>query len=275
MVRLQGDGDEEQLGQDVQLQQERSEDRGVQLPEGRREDQEDQDDEEGSEQDLSEQDPPQDQDGDQDERSEQDLSEQDPLPDQGDDGQSGQGTLRAEQGGEEQQEQSAQLQVKLGGQLQGRQDDQQRQVNGGERVLQECHLLPQSAFSASSSGALFPVEEKELEELYEKIKKVWTLTAATRAFSAATGVQEGAVIFQTDSLYLLARNGNTTKINCSYDNHGSEHFLSGDLPEEFDYNCGQKTTSFRGRQSTDHTRILTISPRSNLSHSKELFQSTR
>ena len=57
MVRLQGDGDEEQLGQDVQLQQERSEDRGVQLPEGQREDQEDQDDEEGSDQDLSEQDP--------------------------------------------------------------------------------------------------------------------------------------------------------------------------------------------------------------------------
>ena len=211
MTRLQReDGDEEQPDREVQLQQERSEDQDAQLPEGRREDQEDQDDGEGSDQDLPQQEPLQGQDDGEDEASDQDLSDQDSLPNQDDEGQSGQGALQAEQGGEE-QEQSVQLQVGLGEQLQGRQDDQQ--VNEDGRVLQKHHLLLQSTPSASSSGALFPVKEKELEELYEKIREVWTLTAATRAFSAATETQNGAVIFQTDTLFLLARNGTTTRVH--------------------------------------------------------------
>ena len=111
------------------------------------------------------------------------------------------------------------------------------------------------------------VEDEDLQEVYEKIERVWQLSAASRAVSAATEVQGGAVIFQTDSLYLLAKNGSTMKIVCSFDNHGSENFLSGDLPDEFDYNNGEKTSNYRvetvhGSQSNSHSlctiRLLTL-----------------
>ena len=243
MIRLQReDGDEEQPDREVQLQQERNEDQGAQLPEEQREDQADQEDGKGSDQSLPQREPLQGQNDEGSEESDQDSSDQDSLSDQDDEEQPGQGVLRAGQGGEE-REQSVQVQVGLGEQLQGRQDDQQ--VNEDERVLQKHHLTPQSSPSASNPGAPSPVGDEELEELYEKIREVWTLTAATRAFSAATETQNGAVIFQTDTLFLLARNGTTTRIHCSYDNHGSEHYLSGTLPEEFDFNDGQRTTSFR------------------------------
>ena len=145
-----------------------------------------------------------------------------------------------EQGGEE-REQSVQ-EAGLGEQPREHRDGQQVIKDG--RVLQ-THLPLQSSSSASSPGTPSPEGDLELEELYRKIKEVWTLSAATRAFSAASEAQNGAVIFQTDTLFILGKNGTTAKCHVSYDNHGSEHYLSGDLPEEFDFHNGQRTSSFR------------------------------
>ena len=146
-----------------------------------------------------------------------------------------------EQGGEE-REQSVQ-EAGLGEQLPEHRDNQQVIEEG--RVLQRHHLPLQSSPSASSPGTPSPAGDEELEELYKKIREVWTLSAATRAFSAATEAQNGAVIFQTDTLFILGKNGTTAKCHVSYDNHGSEHYLSGNLPEEFDFHNGQRTSSFR------------------------------
>ena len=131
----------------------------------------------------------------------------------------------------------------LGEQLREPLDGQQVIEDG--RVLQRHHFPLQSSPSASSPGTPSPEGNLELEELYRKIKEVWTLSAATRAFSAATEAQNGAVIFQTDTLFILGKNGTTAKCHVSYDNHRSEHYLSGNLPEEFDFHNGQRTSSFR------------------------------
>ena len=150
--------------------------------------------------------------------------------------------LQVGQGGEE-QERSVQG-AELGGQLE-EQDGQQ--VTRGEQALQ-------SSPSTSRSEASSPENEPKLEELYRRIKEVWTLSAAnsiqfnsaaTRAFSAASETQNGQVIFQTDTLLILGKNGTTTKCHVSYDNHGSEDYLSGNLPEEYDFHNGQRTSSFR------------------------------
>ena len=134
--------------------------------------------------------------------------------------------------------------AELGGQLE-EQDGQQ--VTRGEQALQ-------SSPSTSRSEASSPENDPELEELYRRIKEVWTLSAAnsiqfnsaaTRAFSAASEAQNGQVIFQTDTLLILGKNGTTTKCHVSYDNHGSEDYLSGNLPEEYDFHNGQRTSSFR------------------------------
>ena len=242
MTRLQReDGDEEQSDQEVQLQQGRNDDQGVQLPEDRREGREGQEDGEGSDHSLPQRGLLQGQSDEENEESDQDFSDQDSLSDEDDEEQPRQGALRAERGGEE-REQSVQ-EAGLGEQLQNHRDGQQVIEDG--RVLQRYHLPLQSSPSASSPGTPFPAGDGELEELYRKIREYWTLSAATRAFSAATESQNGAVIFQTDTLFILGRDGTTAKCHVSYDNHGSEHYLSGNLPEEFDFHNGQRTSSFR------------------------------
>ena len=152
--------------------------------------------------------------------------------------------------GEEEKEQSVQG-AELGEQLRGQ--DGQQVIRGG-RALHRHHSPPQSSPSTSRSETPSPENDPELEELYRRIKEVWTLSAAnsiqfnsaaTRAFSAASEAQNGQVIFQTDTLLILGKDGTTAKCHVRYDNHGSEHYLSGTLPEEYDFHNGQRTSSFR------------------------------
>ena len=276
MIRLPAeDGGEEHQDQEqgVQPRQERDNDPDVQLPGSRRHDQEDQEDGGSAEHSL----PPQgllhhqdeDQDsqssGEEDEDSQSSGEEDEDSQSSGEEDEDSQSDgdedqdLHPDEDGEVQPEQE--LQVGQGAELGGRLEEQDgQQVARGERGLQ-------SSPSTSRSETSSPENDPELEELYRRIKEVWTLSptnsiqfnsAATRAFSAASEAQNGQVIFQTDTLLILGKDGTTAKCHVSYDNHGSEDYLSGNLPEQYDFHNGQRTSSFRvatihGSHLNNHT----------------------
>ena len=276
MIRLPAKNDDEEhreQEQGVQPRQERDNDPDVQLPGSRRHDREDQEeggraehnlpqqgllhhqDEDEDSQSSGEEDEDSQSSGEEDEGSQFDEDEDQNLhPDEDGEVQPEQ-ELQVKQGGEE-RERSAQG-AEVGGQLE---EQGGQQVTRGERALQSS---PSTSRSETSSPEIDP----ELEELYRRIKEVWTLyptnstqfnSAATRAFSAASEAQDGQVIFQTDTLLILGKDGTTAKCHVSYDNHGSQDYLSGNLPEQYDFHNGQRTASFKvatihGSNLNNHT----------------------
>ena len=286
MIRLPAEDDDEEhheQEQGVHPRQERDNDPDVQLPGSRRHDQEDQEDggsvehglpqqgllhhqkEDQDSQSSGEEDEDSQSSGEEDEDSQSSGEEDEDSQFDGDEDQD----LHPDEDGEVQPEQE--LQVRQGGEerergVQGAGVGGQLEEQGGQQVTRGERAL-QSSPSTSRSETSSPENDPELEELYRRIKEVWTLSptnstqfnsAATRAFSAASEAQNGQVIFQTDTLLILGKDGTTAKCHVSYDNHGSQDYLSGNLPEQYDFHNGQRTASFKvatihGSNLNNHT----------------------
>ena len=93
------------------------------------------------------------------------------------------------------------------------------------------------------------------------------LSAANKA-----GEVEGPVVFQSENLRLLGRDGTTQEIVCSFDSHGSKHFLSGSLAENY-LHSKEKSKTFQidtvtGSQETRrevyNVKLLTLRGRLDL-----------
>ena len=80
------------------------------------------------------------------------------------------------------------------------------------------------------------------------------------------GEVDGPVIFQSENLRLLGRDGTTQEIVCSFDSHGSKHFLSGTLPENYLHSTEQSKTfqidtvtgSQEARREVYNVKLLTL-----------------
>ena len=93
------------------------------------------------------------------------------------------------------------------------------------------------------------------------------LSAANKA-----GEVEGPVVFQSENLRLLGRDGTTQEIVCSFDSHGSKHFLSGSLAENYLHSEEQSKTfqidtvtgSQETRREVYNVKLLTLRGRLDL-----------
>ena len=86
------------------------------------------------------------------------------------------------------------------------------------------------------------------------------------------GEVEGPVVFQSENLRLLGRDGTTQEIVCSFDSHGSKHFLSGSLSENYLHSKEQSKTfqidtvtgSQETRREVYNVKLLTLRGRLDL-----------
>ena len=104
------------------------------------------------------------------------------------------------------------------------------------------------------------VEQEEAGEgLGEREKRCEASSAANRS---APGEEDEVVIFQVENVLIQGRDSQTQLIAASFDTHGSSHFLSGDLSDNFNWAINEEDRSFEidtihGKTFTKH-QVLEI-----------------
>ena len=103
------------------------------------------------------------------------------------------------------------------------------------------------------------LEESEAEEINE------VSSAANRSKQED---QDGAIIFQVENVLLQGRDSSTQLVAASFDTHGSSHFISGELADNFNWAKEEEDRSFEidtihGKAFTKHqvleVKLLTLS----------------